>query len=390
MIADTIEARSSERTIRFGNNSFAYYVHSGSDPASQLPQHLVDLDADRFIIITETGVPAELVKRVSEAIGTVAPCDVVRLVAGERAKTLRSVSDLAGQALEAGATRRSCIVAMGGGLIGNVGGLLAALLFRGIRLIHVPTTLLAMTDSVLSLKQAVNSGLGKNHLGTFYAPELVWNDLRNLESLPRDEIRSALCEMSKNILAISPGRYDDIVNLLRPDACYTDEAYLRFIEVCVDAKSAVMRHDPHESGVGLVLEYGHTAGHAIEHVTAGGVRHGFAVGLGMLVAARVARELGYLDAHAEEAHYELLARAGAPTAFPNDLDIDQVLDAMRHDNKRGYLRSSAGMCDMVLLRALGVPVTNERLLPITHVPGDVVRTGLLGMRRERYAVISHG
>ncbi len=288
------------------------------------------------------------------------------------------MAELAEAAIGAGVTRASVVIGFGGGLAGNIAGLLAALLYRGIRLVHIPTTLLAMSDSVLSLKQAVNTSAGKNHLGTFHPPQFVWADLGYTKSLPATEIRSALCELIKNVLMIAPERYDWAVARLRPDAHYTTWDLADFTAFCVETKQRVMRDDPHESGPALVLEYGHTLGHAIELLTPGGVSHGLAVGLGMLAAARVAGELGYLTASAQHAHRVLLERAGAPAQLSYRVPARDLLDLVHHDNKRGHRPPQPGHVDMMLLDGLGAP-HQEAGTYLSHVPDATAARAITGL-----------
>ena len=337
------------------------------DDAATLRQLLAGLDADRFVLVTDRKVPVRHAARMRAAVAAVAPCTQVAITGREHAKTLATVAGLADAAIGAGVTRASVIIGFGGGLAGNVAGLLAALLFRGIRLVHVPTTLLAMSDSVLSLKQAVNTTEGKNQLGTFHAPAFVWADLGYTKSLPPVEVRSALCELVKNVLAIAPERYDWAAARLRPDAGYTTWELAEFTEFCVDAKQKVMAGDPRETGPGLVLEYGHTIGHAVELLTPGGLPHGLAVSLGILAAARIARELGYLTAADQHAHQVLLTRAGAPGLLPYRIPAKDVLRALHADNKRGYRHPQPGTVDMILLDALG-SVHLDGGTCLTHVP----------------------
>lgn len=375
----TVAAVALDREIQFGDICYPFHVRSGPESWADLVARLRGLDADRFVIVTEDGVPTGLIAQVQEHLQRVAPCEVLRFPASEKAKTVATLDGLADQALAGRATRRSVIVALGGGLVGNVAGLLAALLFRGIRLVHMPTTLLAMSDSVLSLKQAVNSALGKNHLGTFYAPVLVWINLDFLATLPPDEIRAALCEMIKNVLAICPERYDEVASRLRPDAVYDSETIAEFIGLCVDAKVSVMHDDPYEKGEALVLEYGHTVGHAAELLTDGGLRHGFAIGVGMLAAAHISAEMGYLDRDEQSAHQELLARNGAPTELPADLDVESVMEAVRLDNKRGYVAEQPGCCGLILLDGLGSPHHTDGHI-ITPVKEDTARAGIVAVQ----------
>jgi 3-dehydroquinate synthetase len=364
-----------DRQVRFGDASYGFYVGHGRGSLRALSQKLETLDADRFVVIADSALTEQQVSEVENHIGAVAPTIVLTVRADEPEKSLDVLNALAEQTFPARITRQSVVIALGGGLVGNLAGLLSALIFRGIRLVHVPTTLLNMSDSVLSLKQAVNSTVGKNHLGAFHVPTLVWNHLDFLRTLPVDEIRSALCEMIKNVLCIVPDRYDEVAARLRADGAYDTRDFAWFINLCVDAKTAVMHDDPHEEAEGLVLEYGHTVGHAAELVTHGELRHGYGVGLGMLAAARVSRELGLMDSSDEAAHYELLERNGAPIRLPAEAPADAVLNAVRLDNKRGYLKPTAGMRDMILLDGLGKPHRTDGTL-ITQVPQEIVRLGI--------------
>jgi 3-dehydroquinate synthase/2-deoxy-scyllo-inosose synthase len=365
----------SEREVQFGDVKFPFHVHSGEQSWDELKRRLGALDADQFAIITDEGVPPSIVAAVQTCLADVAPTRVYSVPNSEKSKNVSTLDLLAEQTIGDGVTRTSIIVALGGGLAGNVAGLLAALVFRGIRLVHVPTTLLAMSDSVLSLKQAVNSRIGKNHLGTFYTPVLVWNHLDFLDTLPPEEVQAALCEMVKNVLGICPERYDDVAAKLRPDALYTRQTMAEFIDLCVSAKTSVMRNDHREKREALVLEYGHTVGHAAELRTGGALRHGHAIGVGMLVAARISRLMGMMDGADEAAHQVLLERNGAPTQLPEQLTVEELLATVRRDNKRGYVPARQGAADMILLEGLGRPHwVGDNI--ITQVDEDILRSAI--------------
>lgn len=364
-----------ECDVTFDDVRYRYLASWGVTAWDSLVREMSKLGADRFVVVTERSVPVELVAEVCAKAATVAPTIRLTFAAGEQAKTIATLDELARSALEAGVTRRSCVVAVGGGLAGNVAGLLGALLFRGIRFIHVPTTLLAMSDSVLSLKQAVNSKVGKNHVGTFHKPQFVWSNVDFLARLPVIERKSAMCEVVKNVLAIRPDHYDEVVELLRPEGNYTLEEYLRIIALTIEQKTSVMAADAFEKGDALVLEYGHTVGHALEVTMAGGLPHGLAVGVGMVVAARISELLRIAAPGLEEAHHDLLARLGAPRCVPASADTDELMALVGRDNKRGYLEPRLGTHDMVLLEDLGRPVRAVEK-PLTRVPTAVVRTAI--------------
>lgn len=354
---------------------FPFYVRANA--WSELQHRLRDLAADRFILITDDGFPARLATQVKQQIQAVASCELLTFGGGEQTKNLVTVQHLGDQALQAGATRASVFLALGGGLVGNVTGLLAGLFCRGSRFVQLPTTLLAASDSCLSLKQGVNSPLGKNHYGLFHAPAFVWADLAFFETLPTLEIRAALNECIKNILAICPHHREELKALLRLDALYLPPQFMRMIDLCIEAKSSLMREDAHEKHLAVALEYGHSIGHALELAAPGKLPHGIAVGLGMIVEGHIAHRLGLLSASDLQAHYELLEANGAPVALPNHpaYATENVLRLLAHDNKRGYLPATPDTYDMVLLQALGKPARTGNTV-ITQVPRAAVQAAL--------------
>ena len=352
MLAGTTTAVTLDRAVQFGPFKYPFHVRSGSGAWDELARRLASLGADRFALVADEGVPAHLAAEVQACLrSTGVPVITIQAQAREDAKTWAAAGEVMAQITGGGATRQSVVIALGGGTVGNLAGLAAALVFRGIRFVNLPTTFLAASDSALSLKQGINGPDGKNHLGTFWAPELVWCELAFLAALPADEIRSGLCELVKNALVITPGGAEWAAGRLRPDARYTPAELCEFIDFCVSAKTTVMRHDEHERREALALEYGHTTGHAVEFI--GGIRHGYAVGLGMLAAGGVAAEMGFLPAEDLAVHRALLAANGAPLTIPADLATADILAVMRGDNKRGYIPPQPGHIDMVLLSGLG-------------------------------------
>ena len=365
-----------DRDIRFGDYRYPLHLRAGDGAWAELAARLSALHPDRQFIVTDSGVPAAVIAATAAAAGAAGPVTVLSVPAAETAKNAGTVIELAERVIADGGTRRSVVIGLGGGLAGNIAGTLAGWLYRGApRLVQIPTTLLALSDSVLSLKQAINSSSGKNHLGCFKAPVLVWGHLDLLRTLPASEKRAALCETAKNVLAICPERYGELTDLLRPDADYTDAELAWIVDLCAAAKQSVMRADPHEAGLALALEYGHTAGHAAEHLTGGRIGHGPAIAVGMLVAARVSARLGYLRPPGVRAHEHLLRGIGVPLRFPSGVAAGDLLTAMRRDNKRGYIPPEPGRIDMVLLDALGQPHIEAGGV-ITPVPERVVLAAL--------------
>ncbi len=376
--------------------SYAYPIYVQPRPDwREFAFLLAGVGADHFTLVADAGLPRHLIEQVYDRVSTLGiPCLLLTVDVSEQAKTMETALSLAFRArAQGGGTHRSCLLALGGGLVGNLTGLAASLLVRGIKFIHLPTTLLAATDSVLSCKQGVNGVIAphllvKNLVGTFKAPEFVLVNLAFWETLAPDEIRAGLCELIKNVVAIHPQRFKPALALLHPEARYTLEQEQTIFDWCWQAKQEVMHNDAHEQGPALILEYGHTVGHALETLT--GLRHGFAVGLGMLVSAHLSHMRGYLSAEEVQMHYRLLLRNGAPTTLPTAVSIEELLSLMHQDNKIGSLPPRQGFHAMVLLQHLGQPVL-EQGLPLTYVSEDEVRAGMAAIQPEMPAgsAVSH-
>ncbi len=306
--------------------TYPYHLRSG-DAWPELLGKLHTLEADHFVLVTDATFPAYLAEAAWMRLSSLGRCTLLTFQGGEHAKNLVTIHRL-----------------------------------------------VAMSDSCLSLKQGVNSDAGKNHFGQFYAPEFVWADLTYLRELPTIEIQSALCELIKNVLALCPQYYDELASTLRQDGMYPEAQVQRFIALCIEAKCSVMGQDALEKQDAVILEYGHTVGHALELRSGGAIPHGLAIGIGMVVAARISRMLGMLSRQEEE-------RNGAPTRVPRHVSAQELLELMAHDNKRGYLTPVRGKYDMVLLERLGVPHrTGETVL--THVEESTVRAAIEVLRKD--------
>jgi len=358
-----------EIAIRFDGVGYPYFL--GHQCTDALVARLLDLDTDAYFVVTDATVDRLYGTKLCVTLSAQRPTHVLECPAGEQAKNLDTLGSLAEQALSQGMTRRSCVVAFGGGLIGNVAGLMAALCFRGVRLVHVPTTVVAMFDGVLSLKQALNTSLGKNLIGTFHRPEMVLADTAYLLTLPERERRSGLCELIKNALAIAPETIPALREILTPDCAPSRQQYARLAQLAIAAKLRVLAEDQRERRAGMVLEYGHTVGHAVEFCSGGALSHGESVGIGMICAAELAHRLGLLDRPAVDVHQQLLAQCGARTEIPRTLAPSFVVARVRYDNKRGYRRQERNTIDMVLLSALGHVIEHDGL-PLTRVPIGLV------------------
>lgn len=259
--------------------------------------------------------------------------DVHRLVMadGEESKTLANYVHVVERVLARGIDERSVLVSLGGGAVCNVCGLVASTLYRGIGLVHAPTTLMAQGDAAISHKQGVNGARGKNQVGSYYAPRRIVVDLDTLQTLEDRWLEDGLAEALKHALGQDAG-YLDL--FLSHDGPVRDGAFLeRVVRTNIRLKCALMAVDPKEHAEGMVLQYGHTAGHPVEYLSGYTLGHGQAVAVGMMVAARVARLLGACGDDVVALHERVLAKYHLPTRIPKGLQEADVLEAMR-TNKR--------------------------------------------------------
>ncbi len=253
---------------------------------------------------------------------------------GEEYKNLDSVEQIYGEMLKARLDRKAVLVALGGGVIGDIAGFAASTYMRGIEFVQVPTTLLAQVDSSVGGKTGVNHALGKNMIGTFWQPRLVWIDTDTLKTLPKREFLSGLAEVIKYGV-IWDGEFfrfleDNVDKVLAHDR----EALGHIIRVSCEIKAEVVSKDERESGLRAILNYGHTIGHALETAT-GYTRylHGEAVAIGMYAEARLAKQLGLLDGDQAERIKAVIDSYGLPSDVPEDIAFESVLSSMRLDKK---------------------------------------------------------
>jgi 3-dehydroquinate synthase len=267
---------------------------------------------------------------------------------GERFKTLQTVSRVYDALVSANAERQSTLVTFGGGVIGDLAGFAAASYLRGIALVHVPTTLLAQVDSAIGGKVGVNHPLGKNLIGAFHQPHAVIIDPSVLGTLPRREFRAGLYEVIKYGMTSSPDLFNRIARERSAIFARNEEAILAVIGESCRIKAAVVAADEREEGPRRVLNFGHTAGHALEAVTKyRKYRHGEAVAYGMLVAAELAVRRGVLADLDRKALADLIASLG-PLPPIADISGGRMLEAMQHDKKM-----VAGRLHFVLPTAIG-------------------------------------
>lgn len=295
--------------------------------------------AHRYAIISDSNVAplyASRVVRSLERNGQTVP--LCTIPAGEVHKTRDTWAALTDQLLESQLGRDSAIIALGGGVVCDVAGFVAATFMRGIPVVHVPTTLLAMIDASIGGKTGVDTSHGKNLVGAFHQPSAVIIDPEVLDTLALDELRSGMAEAIKHGAIADAGYFDYLAErapvLLADEPGGRDVQALNYvIEKSIRLKLGVVAADERESGARKALNFGHTIGHAIEMLSGYSMRHGEAVGVGMLLEAAASELEGVTEAGTAARIRDVLESAGLPTTRPTGAPAERIMESMRSDKK---------------------------------------------------------
>lgn len=334
-------------TIQVDLGERSYPIHIGSGLLADRMLLERSVAAEQILIVSNETVAPLYFDRIERALAGRSLKAAV-LPDGERYKTLATFSRLIDDLIEAGFHRDACIVALGGGVVGDVAGFAAASYQRGIDFVQVPTTLLAQVDSSVGGKTAVNHPRAKNMIGAFYQPRAVLTDTRTLETLPPRELAAGLAEVVKYGLIVDAEFFAWLEGHLDALMALDADALRHAIKRSCEIKAAIVADDERERGRRALLNLGHTFGHALEAL--GGYErwlHGEAVAIGMSLAARTSNALGSLDAADCERVDALLRRAGLPVEAVG-YDPAAILSRMQLDKKAGR----SGL-KLVLLEAIG-------------------------------------
>jgi len=320
--------------VELGERS--YNISIGSDILDDIGHILKSFDlSPKVAVVSNPTVFSLYGKRVSGSIKK-AGFDFITVIIpdGEGYKDLLWLQHIYDNLLKHKLDRSSALIALGGGVIGDITGFAASTYMRGISYIQVPTTLLAQVDSSVGGKTGVNHKLGKNMIGTFWQPRLVWIDVETLETLPQRELVAGISEVIKYGV-IYDGELFDFLEVNKDKILNLDNRALSYIiKRSCEIKADVVSKDERESGLRAILNYGHTIGHAIETVT-GYKRflHGEAIALGMYLEARLAHELGLIDKKGVSRIKTLIGSYGLPTDLAGDIESGDILSSMQLDKK---------------------------------------------------------
>jgi 3-dehydroquinate synthase len=371
--ARVIKERAAEEPIAVPLGQRTYRVYVGNHNRHLLAARVQELGpVPSMLVVSDTQVGPAWARALSTQLRSLGQTVThLELAPGESAKNLESVDTIWNAALDVGLDRSSLLIGVGGGVVGDLTGFAAATLLRGVRVAHVPTTLLSMVDSAIGGKTGFDTRHGKNLVGAFHQPSFVLCDVNMLTSLARDERRAGLAEVVKSAWIDGEASVAQLEADADALARGEEEATLRAIRMAAQLKARIVTEDERESGVRAYLNLGHTLAHAIEASSGyAGIRHGEAVSIGMVAACRVATQLGRMrEAEAKRAE-QLIERLGLPTSVGSYLS-DRVLSFLDADKKRKGAKVSfvaPGQPGDITLVPLAVDELRNRFKTLGGVP----------------------
>jgi len=319
--------------------------------------------AARYMIVTDSTVAALHGAGVQETLKEVGlQTDIIDFPPGEASKDFQTVVRICNLLMERGIDRTSALIALGGGVVGDIAGFVASIYMRGIPYIQVPTTLLAQVDSSIGGKTGIDLSTGKNILGTFYQPKGVFIDLAFLKTLQPQELRNGLAEIVKYGIIDDPELFGTLE--AQADAIKNQDMDLlkELVTKSCTIKKGVIEIDETEQGIRRILNFGHTVGHAIETESDYTIPHGDAVSMGMAAETILSERMGYLSAPERTRIVALIKTLGLPERIPQGLSSQGIVACMKGDKKK-----AGDVLNIVLLKKIGLPF-------VTHsVPEGVIK-----------------
>ncbi len=310
--------------------------------------------AGRYVLITDDNVGKLHGQKFLAGLKDVGlNADLLSFPAGEASKNINTVLDIVGKLLKLGADRETCLIALGGGVVGDIVGFIASVFMRSIPYLQIPTTLIAQVDSSIGGKTAIDLPSGKNLLGTFYQPAAVFTDLSFLETLPEKEFDNGLAEIIKYGIIEDEKMFRLLEENMEAVKQKEPALMLKLVENCCRIKKSIVEIDEKEHGLRRILNFGHTLGHALEAISKYKITHGEGVALGMIAAARLSEKMSYLE-QSETQRIEALIRAtGLSVRIPNSFATDSIISQLRMDKKK-----KGDIVHFVLLKKIGMPFVN--------------------------------
>ena len=339
-------------TVELGERAYPIYIGSGYLTDRHLFERL--LNNKKLCIVSNKNIADIYLSRLQAALPYPAEC-IVLLPDGEQYKDMQHLQSIFDQALAAGLNRSSIMIALGGGVVGDMTGFAAACYQRGIDFVQIPTSLLAQVDSSVGGKTGINHPLGKNMIGAFHQPRAVIIDTDTLRTLPERELAAGLAEVIKYGLIADKAFFDWLENNIDRLNLQDTEALQYAIHQSCQIKAQIVAQDEKEGGIRAILNLGHTFGHAIEAARGyGDWLHGEAVAAGMVMAVDLSCRLGWIETDVLQRTRALLQQARLPVMAPASMSIEDFLRIMAIDKKNIH-----GAIRLVLLKSLGEAVVTE-------------------------------
>ena len=364
--ADEREAQDTVETINVDLGERSYPIFIGPGLLKETDRLRSHLGQGQAVIISNDTVAPLYLDQVKQTLGDSYGWEII-LPDGETHKNLGTISQIYDRLLRAKADRQTTLVALGGGVIGDITGFAAATYQRGINYIQIPTTLLAQVDSSVGGKTGVNHPLGKNMIGAFYQPRCVLIDTEVLLTLPEREIKAGLAEVIKYGLINQPDFLSWLTNNAADILALDNAKLTETIRICCQAKADIVAADEREVGLRALLNLGHTFGHAIETASGyGNLLHGETIAMGMVMAADLSRRLDLLSAEQAAKVRDILENDfSMPVIPPAQISTETYLELMSSDKK-----AEQGRIRFILLEALG------RAVLTGEVPPDLLKETL--------------
>jgi 3-dehydroquinate synthase len=361
---------------KISSSSPHYEIEIGNGLLNFQSQYLNSL-ASRFAIITDDKVAPLYGEQLQEDLASSGmEVYLYSFPNGEQYKTRATKELLENQLFEKGLGRDTCVIALGGGVVTDIAGYLAATYCRGIPLVMIPTSLLGMVDASIGGKTGVNAPYGKNMLGCIYQPKKVVIDLSTLKSLPKKELANGVVEMIKHGLIADCKLFEDLEKhsdqLLALDSAVVGKTIFESCRI----KKDIVEQDEKEKGKRHLLNFGHTVGHALERLTDYSLSHGEAVAIGLLVESYFSLKLEAFDQNSFDRIKKILIRYGLPLQLPSRLSIPAILDAMALDKK-----SLRGQPRFVMIDAIGSPKIYDSSC-CSHVEESLIENALQWMNDD--------
>ena len=324
-----------ELSIDVERTESPYKIVIGMGLLNQIPKILKNKPlGSSYAIITDSNVKKLYGNKLLEELHKEKiKAELLSFKAGEKSKTRNVKEDIEDKIIARGFGRDAAVIALGGGVVGDVAGFIAATLYRGINLIQIPTTLLAQVDSSIGGKAAVNHDLGKNLIGTFYNPKIVFSDVSTLKSLPKSEFVNGLAEVIKHALILDKDFFvfleENIGRIINLD----EDILISTIKRSCEVKKTVVEKDEKEENFRRILNFGHTIGHSLELASNYKLSHGEAVSIGMVVESEISKELGLLKEEYVSRIKGLLKKANLPIKLPEDIELKKIIYGTMLDKK---------------------------------------------------------